>query len=155
MFCEQLKARNQQWIHFFFPGVWDIHWIWGWEDIDWVLNKHRTVETIKLVINLLLLIPPASWWNLSKLTAGWIRTVIKHDVNCWALKLYYIYIYIIYYGTVEEITACLEFSLQNVPNVHLLHEALVDQLKLSKCLAWKLHMLKLFKKLSMKQEDYY
>lgn len=88
MFCEQLEARNQQWIHFFFPGVWDIHWIWGWEDIDWVLSKHRTIETIKLVINLLLLIPPAFWWNLSKLTVGWIRTVIKHDVNCWALNLY-------------------------------------------------------------------
>lgn len=88
MFCEQLEARNQQWIHFFFPGVWDIHWIWGWEDIDWVLSKHRTIETIKLVISLLLLIPPAFWWNLGKLTAGWIRTVIKHDVNCWALNLY-------------------------------------------------------------------
>lgn len=61
---------------------------WGWGEIDWVLNKHRTIETIKLVIYLLLLIPPASWWKLSKLTAGWMWTVIKHDGNCWALKLY-------------------------------------------------------------------
>lgn len=61
---------------------------------SWVLNKHRTVETIKLVIDLLLLIPPASWWNLSKLAAGWVRRVIKHNVNCWALQLYSIYIYL-------------------------------------------------------------